>query len=118
MLHFSKGKMISILLAVFIGFMLALPNAFDKTTTDTWPNWMPKSQINLGLDLQGGVHLQVQVQKQDIVEERLENLEGDVRQSMRDREQGPLGYAGRKRAEFGWAVLGDARRGESRVGRR
>ena len=94
MLHFSKWKMISILMAVLLGVFLAAPNLVSKSTLDSLPDWMPKSQIALGLDLQGGVHLQVKVQREDILVERLENLTSDIRSLMRDREQGPLGYGG------------------------
>ena len=94
MLHFSKWKMISILFAVFLGVLFALPNVLPQSTLDAIPEWLPRKQVALGLDLQGGVHLQVQVQREDIVKERLENLVSDVRAMMRDREKGPLGYSG------------------------
>ncbi|MEM1317569.1 MAG: protein translocase subunit SecD, partial [Pseudomonadota bacterium] len=101
MLHFSRWKMFSILGAVFLGVMLALPNMFDEDQLSALPDWMPKKQINLGLDLQGGVHLQVKVERDDIVAERLEALVSDIRQQMRDRTQGPLGYNGIRGDENG-----------------
>ncbi|MEP1207989.1 MAG: protein translocase subunit SecD [Rhizobiaceae bacterium] len=94
MLHFTPTKMIAILVAVLFGVLLASPNLLSQSTLDALPDWMPKSQVSLGLDLQGGVHLQVKIEEQDIAEERLENLESDVRSLMRDRTQGPLGYSG------------------------
>ncbi|MGI9366312.1 MAG: protein translocase subunit SecD [Rhizobiaceae bacterium] len=99
MLHFTKPKMIAILLAVTLGVFMALPNLFSKEALDGLPDWMPKNQVSLGLDLQGGVHLQVKVEEEDIAEERLENLESDVRSLMRDRTQGPLGYSGIRAAD-------------------
>ncbi|MEP0945216.1 MAG: protein translocase subunit SecD [Rhizobiaceae bacterium] len=92
MLHFSPTKMIAILVAVLFGVLLASPNLFSQSTLDALPDWMPKNQVALGLDLQGGVHLQVKIEAADIGEERLENLESDVRTLMRDRTQGALGY--------------------------
>ena len=92
MLHFSPTKMIAILVAVLFGVLLASPNLFNQSTLDSLPDWMPKNQVALGLDLQGGVHLQVKIETEDIAEERLENLESDVRTLMRDRTQGALGY--------------------------
>ena len=94
MLHFSKTKMFSILAAVLVGLMLALPNAFDEKSLESLPDWMPKSQVNLGLDLQGGVHLQVKIEEKDIIQDRLENLVGDIRGQLRDRDQGQIGYSG------------------------
>ncbi|MEM9733760.1 MAG: protein translocase subunit SecD [Pseudomonadota bacterium] len=94
MLHFTRWKIASILMVVLFGALLALPNLMSDNALKAAPDWLPSSKINLGLDLQGGVHLQVKVERDDIVKERLENLVGDVRQLMRDREQGPIGYRG------------------------
>ncbi len=95
MLHFSRWKIVSILFAVSIGFFLAAPNLLSENTLKALPDWMPKSKVSLGLDLQGGVHLQVKIERSDIVSERLETLVSDIRTFMRDREQGaPIGYGG------------------------
>ena len=92
MLHFSKWKMMSILFVVGFGILLAIPNLFSKSTLDAMPDWLPKNQVALGLDLQGGVHLQIKIKQEDIVEDRLKTLRADVRALMRDDTQGKLGY--------------------------
>jgi len=94
MLHFSRWKMIAILIAVTFGILLAAPNLMSQSVRDSLPTWLPKQPISLGLDLQGGVHLQVKIEREDIVDERLETLVSDVRNLMRDREQGQIGYGG------------------------
>ncbi|MDD9910636.1 MAG: protein translocase subunit SecD [Ahrensia sp.] len=95
MLHFSRWKMIAILLAVTLGVLLAVPNVLSENARQTLASMgLPSSAVSLGLDLQGGVHLQVKIDREDIVEERLETLVGDIRSLMRDREQGQIGYAG------------------------
>jgi len=94
MLHFSRWKMVSIMMVVLAGLLLAMPNMFSKPTVQSWPDWAPKNQLSLGLDLQGGVHLQIQVLKEGLVEERLETLVSDVRTNLRDREKGQIGYKG------------------------
>ncbi len=94
MLHFSPWKMFGTLAVVLAGLLFAFPNVLSKEGAAGLPDWMPNSQINLGLDLQGGVHLQVRVERDDLVTERLETLLSDVRLLMRDRDQGPIGYAG------------------------
>src|SRR5690554_678686 len=43
------------------------------------PNFLPKQKIVLGLDLQGGSHLLLQVNRDDIVEGRI----GDIRREAR-----------------------------------
>ena len=44
---------------------------------------MPHKQINLGLDLQGGSHLLLEVDVQAVIQERLEDLEGEIRTALR-----------------------------------
>ena len=57
MLHFSRAKVIAIIGTCLLGLLFALPNLFSRETVATWPSFMPKRQIPLGLDLQGGAHL-------------------------------------------------------------
>ena len=57
MLHFPRWKVISIVVTCLAGLLFSLPNMFAKEQVDTWPWPMPKAQIPLGLDLQGGAHL-------------------------------------------------------------
>ncbi len=95
MLHFSRWKMIAILLAVTFGILLAVPNLLSEDGRKSLAELgLPSSAVSLGLDLQGGVHLQIKIDRDDIVEERLETLVSDVRTLMRDREQGQIGYSG------------------------
>jgi preprotein translocase subunit SecD len=77
---------------VLVGAMLAaMPNLFSRETVEAWPDFLPKSQINLGLDLQGGSHLLLEVGVDTVIEERLEDLVGEVRLALRrDR----IGYRG------------------------
>ena len=63
--------------------MFALPNVFDKGTIDKLPDWMPADQMTLGLDLQGGSHLLMQVDRNSLAAERLESLEDDLRRTLR-----------------------------------
>jgi preprotein translocase subunit SecD len=69
----------------------AIPNLFSRETVEAWPDWLPKSQINLGLDLQGGSHLLLEVGVDTVIEERLEDLVSEVRLALR-RER--IGYRG------------------------
>ena len=92
MLHFTRWKMISILTVVIVGLLIALPNLFSKETVESWPSWVPKRQLVLGLDLQGGAYLLYQVDKQDYVQKRLRTLVGDIRKAML--EEPRIGYSG------------------------
>ncbi|MFD0917908.1 protein translocase subunit SecD [Pseudahrensia aquimaris] len=94
MLHFSRWKTVSILTVILLGLIFAIPSLFSQQTVDTWPDALPKSRINLGLDLQGGVHLQVKIDEEGLIEERLETLNGDIRAAMLSGEGGRIGYRG------------------------
>jgi preprotein translocase subunit SecD len=57
MLHFSRWRVIAILVVCLAGLLFALPNFFSREQVAEWPRFLPKAQIPLGLDLQGGAHL-------------------------------------------------------------
>ncbi|MEM0989324.1 MAG: protein translocase subunit SecD [Pseudomonadota bacterium] len=52
--------------------------------TGLWPSFLPPNVINLGLDLRGGVHLLVEVQVDEVIEERLRGLRSQAYRSLRD----------------------------------
>ncbi|MEO1017474.1 MAG: protein translocase subunit SecD [Pseudomonadota bacterium] len=66
-----------------IGLIASLPNLFSSATLEDLPDWFPKRQINLGLDLQGGSHLLLEVGVAAVIQERLETLESDIRLGLR-----------------------------------
>lgn len=84
MLHFPRWKVILILIISVVGILYALPNLFPKDDLKNVPEWLPHKQINLGLDLQGGSHLLLQVDTKAVIEERVKAIRGDVRQALRD----------------------------------
>lgn len=73
LLHFSKWKIFSILAAVIIGVLFALPNVLSEEQRSSLPPLMQDS-INLGLDLQGGAHLLLEVDAESVLtnEKRLQ----------------------------------------------
>ena len=71
MLYFSKGKTLFIILALIAGFLLALPNGLKESTRESLPGAMQRT-INLGLDLQGGAHMLLEVDLTSVVEQSLE----------------------------------------------
>ncbi|MBB3929753.1 preprotein translocase subunit SecD/SecD/SecF fusion protein [Kaistia hirudinis] len=92
MLQFTRWKMVAILGTVLVGILIALPNLFSKETVDSWPSWVPKRQLVLGLDLQGGAYLLYEVDKQDYVQKRLRTLVSEIRKAML--EDPRIGYSG------------------------
>ncbi len=81
MLHqFTPIRTAIILIVTVLGIFLAIPNFFSKETTANWPSFLPHDGMTLGLDLQGGSHLLLQVNRESIITERLKGLRRDARQ--------------------------------------
>ena len=84
MLYFSRSKKLLIFLTIGIGLLFALPNFFSKNSLNSFPNFFPNQQVNLGLDLQGGSHLLLEVDTDVIINERIDNLTSDLRKLYRE----------------------------------
>ncbi len=91
MLHFSRWKTILIWLAVVAGIVFAFPNVLSKKEIAGLPSWVPHTQMTLGLDLQGGSYILLQVDRGDIVKDRINATVDDVRRLLRDK---GIGYTG------------------------
>ena len=83
MLQFPRWKVILVTLVVLAGVVYSLPNLFPRATMERVPDWLPNQQINLGLDLQGGSHLLLEVDVAAVIRERLETLVDEVRLALR-----------------------------------
>ncbi|CDX44836.1 Protein translocase subunit SecDF [Mesorhizobium sp. SOD10] len=84
MLYFSRLKMILIWLAVAITVILAAPNLFPASMLAQLPSWVPKRQMTLGLDLQGGSHILLQMDQNDLIKDQLETTRDEIRTLLRD----------------------------------
>lgn len=72
--------MIIILAICFLGFFFAIPNMVsNKEALPSW--WQP---VNLGLDLQGGSNLLLEVKIDDVIKERMSSVEDAARQLLRE----------------------------------
>jgi preprotein translocase subunit SecD len=80
MLQISRWKVALVALALVFGVVFTLPNLVPN---DRLPGWAPSQRLNLGLDLQGGSYLLLEVDLQALRRERLANLVEDVRQRLR-----------------------------------
>ncbi len=83
MLKFSKWKTTLTLLFCLFGILGSFPNFLTEGEREDLPSWMPNSAVTLGLDLQGGAHLLLEVDAESVVAERVENLLDDVRRTLR-----------------------------------
>jgi SecD/SecF fusion protein len=71
------------LIVVVGGILIALPNALSENVRAKFPSWLPSSAVNLGLDLQGGSYLLLQVDLDQVTRDRAEAMVGDIRASFR-----------------------------------
>ena len=56
-----------------------VPNFYNKTEVTGLPDYISKKQVNLGLDLQGGSHLLLEVDTRAVLKERSEYLVDEIR---------------------------------------
>ncbi|RZJ31340.1 MAG: protein translocase subunit SecD [Brevundimonas sp.] len=79
MIHLSRWKVILLALSVVFGLLFAAPNLLSPAQREALPGWLPKNTLNLGLDLQGGSYLLLEVDVPAMREKRLSNLGEDAR---------------------------------------
>ena len=79
-----KWKLFLVVALVVVAFVYTVPSVYSNL-----PNWwstlgvLPSEKIHLGLDLQGGMHLVLEVQTQKAVENRIDRTVQDLRDTMR-----------------------------------
>src|SRR5487761_1627519 len=89
MLYFQRWKILLILAVCALGLIFTLPNAFTPQTVASWPSFLPKHQVNLGLDLRGGSYLLLEVDMASAQRDRLNDLVDEMRTALVARH---LGY--------------------------
>lgn len=79
MIQLSRWKVILVVVAAVLGCLLAFPNLLSDQQREALPGFMPNNKLNLGLDLQGGSYLLLEVDVPAMREKRVTNLIEDVR---------------------------------------
>src|SRR5260221_10265019 len=82
MLQVSNWVRIVVALILTAGLLIAFPNVLPDKVRDRLPQAM-QSTISLGLDLQGGSYLLLEVELDQVQKDQLESLMGDIRIAMR-----------------------------------
>jgi preprotein translocase subunit SecD len=90
MLYFTRWKATAIVLTAFVVCLFAVPNFLPEKMVQSWPKWAQRHVV-LGLDLQGGSHILLEVDTNAVRKEKLESLRDDVRRVLRDAR---VGYTG------------------------
>jgi len=91
MLFFTRWKAAAILLFALAVCLFALPNFFSENVIRHWPSWAQR-HIVLGLDLQGGSHLLLEVDSAAVRKEHLQSINDDVLRVLR---QARIPFTGR-----------------------
>tara|TARA_Y100001934_G_scaffold21301_1_gene24132 strand:- start:1032 stop:2600 length:1569 start_codon:yes stop_codon:yes gene_type:complete len=91
MVYFAKWKIVLVIATCALGFVFSIPNFLDQKITDKLPDWLPHKQVSLGLDLQGGSHLLLEVGFGAVVKEQIESLVDTMRVELR---KGKFRYTG------------------------
>ena len=83
MVQFKKWQTFIVILFGILGFIFSIPNFFKSETLNNFPNFFPKKQIVLGLDLQGGSYLLLEVDTNSVINDNLNNFMDEVRLMLR-----------------------------------
>ncbi|MCP5365717.1 MAG: protein translocase subunit SecD [Hyphomicrobiales bacterium] len=84
MVRFANWKAVVVVLLCLVGAGFAAPNLLSQQFADSLPDWLPHRQISLGLDLQGGSHLLLEVETDSVVSEQLESIVDAARDVLRE----------------------------------
>src|ERR1700742_3214103 len=90
MLYFTRWKALAIILTALVVCLCAVPNFFPESRVKTWPLWAQRHLV-LGLDLQGGSYLLLEVDSHYIKKEKLDQIRDDVRRVLRENR---IGFTG------------------------
>lgn len=88
MLRFATWKVVGVIASVVFAIFLIIPSFMSEESVKSWRQALPKaipfSQIVLGLDLQGGAHLLLEVDASDVTKTQVLALRDDVRRLLRE----------------------------------
>jgi len=83
MLHVSFISRILVALILIGGLLVSLPNVLPPSARAHLPAWWGNQTVSLGLDLQGGSYLLLEVQLDQVQKDKVESLKGDIRHALR-----------------------------------
>ena len=81
MLYFSRFKVFSILLVFIFGIYFFIPNILPISSNILFSN----KKVNLGLDLQGGSYLLLEIDSKPLIEQKLQSKSLELRRELREK---------------------------------
>ena len=83
MLYFTRWKALGIILTALVVCLCAVPNFFPEAQVKTWPGWAQRRLV-LGLDLQGGSYLLLEVDSNYVKKTKLDQIRADAQKVLRE----------------------------------
>jgi len=83
MLHFTRWKALAIVLFSVVVCLMTVPSLLSPEALQSLPSYFQRRLV-LGLDLQGGSHILLEVDSNAVRKERTETLRDDVRRVLRE----------------------------------
>jgi preprotein translocase subunit SecD len=83
MLYFTRWKALAIIITALVVCLCAVPNFFPEAQVKTWPAWAQRRLV-LGLDLQGGSYLLLEVDANYVKKQKLDQIRGDAQKVLRE----------------------------------
>ncbi len=84
MLQLPRWRLILVLIVTVLGIAFTAPNFLSERARNALPAFLPKQALNLGLDLQGGSHLLLEVDVATLRRQQLENIADQMAAELRD----------------------------------
>ena len=83
MLQVSAWVRILVAAILICGIAISLPNALPESVRSRIPAWLPSNTVSLGLDLQGGSYVLLEVGLDQVVKDQIDSTVGDIRRTLR-----------------------------------
>ena len=86
MMRFATWKVVTILLGTLVAALIVLPSLLSPDQRAVLDGWLPSpaKTVVLGLDLQGGAHLLLEVDSASLTKTQVDNLRDDARRLLRE----------------------------------
>ncbi len=95
-MHYSRWQIWSIVAALLLALILALPNALPSKQQTWLRDNIGLRPMTLGLDLQGGANVLLEIDRKELIESTLLQTASDVRGTLRDAK---VGYSNIQRGQ-------------------
>src|SRR5215468_1423034 len=84
MLQLPRWRVILVIVVAIFAAFTSAPNLLPASVRQQIPSFLPHSPMNLGLDLQGGSHLLLEVDTSGLARGQMDSLRQQVGSALRD----------------------------------